>query len=268
VSTAPFAVFSAWLLFAGTHVLFGFPPLRERLATRFGEQRFVAMFAAIAAITLGVLAVAVWRFGAEGPPGPGPALGATSRMGASIVAIVGLLLAIIALPAYPRSPMALFRTGFRPPSGIARITRHGFFVGMTLFASAHALLAATLAQSIHLLGFAVLAAVGAVAQDHKLLQRHGAEYAKYMEATSVVPLVAILQGRQRLTREDRMLRELLRAAAIALGVLLLHPLWSAWNGAAFPGAMAVGGAFIAWRRWRSVRGTSPAPIATRAEPRQ
>lgn len=253
MSGAPFAVCLAWLLFAGTHVALGFPPWRGRLAARLGEQRFVALFAAIAACALGVLAVVVWRVGGAGPPGPDTALGPTARVAIASVATLGLLLAIIALPAYPRSPMALFRTGVRPPTGIARVTRHGFFVGMVVFASAHALLASTLAQSIHLLGFAVLALVGAVAQDRKLVQRHGVGYESYMAATSVVPFVAILQGRQRLTRDDRLFRELLRAGAITLVVLLLHPLWSKWNGATFAGAMALGGAFVSVRRWRSVR---------------
>ncbi len=252
--TAPVAVFCAWLLFAGSHVLFGFPPLRNRLALRLGEQRFVAVFSAVAAVSLAILAVVVWRFGGEGPVGPGQFMGPAARVALATLAILGLLLAVAALPAYPRSPMALLRTGFQPPTGIARVSRHGFFVGMTLFASAHALLVPTLAQSLYLLGFAVLALIGAIAQDRKLLLRYGAAYADYMAVTSVLPLVAIVRGHQRLSRDDRLPQALLRAGAIVLVVLLTHPLWAVFNGAAFAGAMALGGVYLSMKRWRSARG--------------
>ncbi len=251
---APTAVFCAWLLFAGTHVLFGFPPLRNRLAMRLGEQRFVAAFSAVAAVSLGILAAVVWRFGGEGPVGPGHAMAPTARVALATLATLGLLLAVAALPAYPRSPMALFRTGFKAPTGIARVSRHAFFVGMTVFASAHALLAPTLAQSLYLLGFAVLALVGAIAQDRKLLQRYGLAYADYMAVTSVLPFVAILRGRQRLSRDDRLPQALLHAGTITLLVLLTHPLWAAFNGALFAGAMSVGGVFLSMQRWRTAHG--------------
>jgi len=56
----------AWLIFAGTHLALGLPPWRDRLAARLGEQRFVALFSAIAAISLGLLALAVALHGGSG----------------------------------------------------------------------------------------------------------------------------------------------------------------------------------------------------------
>jgi uncharacterized membrane protein len=248
MSIAPFVVASAWLLFAGSHVLFGFPPLRQRLAQRLGEQRFVAAFCAVAALTLAALAVAVARFGDQGPAGL--ALGAhpAARLVLASLAVLGLWMAMAALPGYGRSPMALFRTRFPPPAGFAKISRHGFFVGMALFAVAHAALAPTLAQAIHIGGYAALALIGARWQDRKLLGRHGQAYADYMASTSVLPLLALLQGRQRLAPEDRLPRVLLRAAVVTAALLVAHPLWSLWNGAAFSGLLAVGGVAISLRR--------------------
>ncbi len=248
--TAPWVVLCAWLLFGGTHLLLGMPPLRDRLARRLGEQAFVAMFTAVAALCLGLLGAAVALFGGEGPAGPGLGRFPLARWGLAALAYLGWVLAIAGLMNYPRSAMALFRTQVRPPAGIERVTRHAFFVGFSVFAVAHALLAATLTQCIYFAGFAVLATAGAWLQDRKLLAKHGAAYASYLAATSFIPFVALAQRLQAITAEDRLLRVLALSAAIAVVLLAAHPLWSAFHGAPLAGVMAVGGVFASARRWR------------------
>lgn len=246
---APTAVLCAWLLFAGTHLLFGMPPLRGQLVARFGEQRFVALFSAVAALTLGLLAAAVAVFGGEGPAGPALGRFLLARALLQVLAFLGLALAIAGLMNYMRSPMALFRTKLHSPAGIERITRHAFFMGLTLFAVAHALLAPTLALCIYFAGFAVLSTAGALLQDRKLLIKHGAAYADYLAATSVVPFVALLQRRQALVSGEHLLRRAALSGAFALLLLAAHPLWSAFHGAPFAGVIAVGGIFASLRRW-------------------
>jgi len=248
--TAPTVVLCAWLVFGGTHLLLGLPPRRDHLARRFGEQAFVAMFSAVAALALALLAAAVAMFGGEGPAGPALGRPPLARALLAALAFLGLTLAITGLLNYFRSPMALFRTKLHPPAGIERITRHAFFMGLTLFAAAHALLASTLAICIYFAGFAVLATAGALLQDRKLLARHGAAYASYMATTSVVPFAALMQRRQSVTSEDRVLRRFALSGALALLLLAAHPLWSAFHGAPFAGVMAAGGIYAAARRWR------------------
>lgn len=242
-------VLLAWLAFAGTHLVLGLPPLRDRLAARLGEQHFVAVFSAIAAGSLALLALTVAVHAGSGMPGP--ALGQIPLLRALLggLAGVGLSLAIVGLMNYMRSPMALFRTRLNPPAGIECISRHPFFVGFALFAVAHALLAATLASTLHFLGFALLAMVGALLQDRKLLLRHGAAYASYLAATSLLPFVALAQGRQRLARNDPVWRRALWATVVVALLLVTHRLWSAFNGAALAGLMAVGGLGMSARRW-------------------
>lgn len=247
--SAPLAMLFAWLLFAGTHLLLGMPPLRTRLAARWGEQAFVAIFSAVAALGLAVLAGVTALMGGDGPPGLALGRWPLVRLLLASLAFAGLVLAVAGLVNYPRSPMALFRTKLHPPSGIERISRHAFFVGLAVFATAHALLAATLAMAVHFFGFAALALAGAVLQDRKLLAKHGEAYASYLRATSLVPFVALLRGRQSLRVEDRLPVRMAICAAIALALWAAHPLWSAFHGAAFAGLMAVGGLFVAARRW-------------------
>lgn len=248
--TAPMMVLCAWLLLGGTHLVLVLGlPLRARLARRLGEQGFVAMFSAVAALSSGVLAIAVARFGGDGPAGL--ALGRLPLARGLLVALAlsGLTLAIAGLLNYARSPMAVFRTRLNPAAGIERITRHAFFMGLALFAAAHALLAPTLALCIYFAGFAVLAAGGALLQDRKLLTRHGAPYAHYLAVTSAVPFAALIQRRQTWVAGDRVLRTLALSGALALVLLAAHPLWSAFHGAPLAGLIAVGGVFATARRW-------------------
>ncbi len=245
----PAIVLLAWIAFAGTHLALGLPPLRDRLAIRMGEQAFVALFSGVAALTFGLLAIAVAVFGREGPAGAGLNAVPAARIALSVAAFLGLALAMGGIVHYNRSPMALFRTRIRPPSGLERITRHAFFVGISIFAAAHALIAPTLAIAIYFAGFAALSLVGMALQDRKLLQKWGEPYAEYLALTSAFPGVALLQRRQSMVKGEGLAKTLAIAVAIAGALLLLHPLLSAFNGAPFAGLIAVGGLVASGRRW-------------------
>ena len=54
------------------------------------------------------------------------------------------------------------------------MTRHPFFVGVALLASAHVLLATRLVGAVFFAGLAALAILGARHQDRKILARRGA----------------------------------------------------------------------------------------------
>lgn len=242
------------LAFAVPHVALGFPPLRPWLASRLGEQRFTGVFPLVAAVGLGVFAAALAIHGGDGAPGPGIGLGAPVRGTCAAIGVAGLLLAMAALAAYPRSPAALFRQGVHPPRGVEKISRHGFFVGFGVFCTTHALLAPTLALAV---AFGVLGAVcatGAVFQDIKLRRRHGAAWDDYRRQTSVVPGLALLQARTRIDAGDRMWRALARAAAGTALLVVLHPVWVLGHGATFVGALALGGVVLSIRRFRRDRG--------------
>lgn len=242
------------LAFAAPHLLLGFPPLRPWLASRLGEERFTAVFALVAAVGLGVFAAALVIHGGDGAPGPGIGFGAPVRGACAAIGVAGLLLAVAALAAYPRSPAALFRQGVHPPRGVEKISRHGFFVGFGLFCATHALLAPTMALAA---AFGVLGAVcgiGAVFQDNKLRRRHGVAWDDYRRQTSVVPMLAVLQARTRFDAGDRMWRVLARAVAGTALLVVLHPVWVLGHGATFVGALALGGVLLSIRRFRRARG--------------
>jgi uncharacterized membrane protein len=240
--------------FAAPHLLLGFPPLRPWLASRLGEERFTAVFAGVAAVGLGVFAAALAIHGGDGVPGPGGGFGAPVRVTVVAIGLAGLVLAMAALGAYPRSPAALFRQGVHPPRGVEKISRHGFFVGFGVFCATNALLAPTMALAAAFGVLGAVCAIGAVFQDTKLRRRHGAAWDDYRRQTSVVPGLALLQARTRIDAADRMGRVLARAAAGAALLVVLHPVWVLAHGATFVGALALGGVLLSVRRFRRARG--------------
>ena len=75
-------------------------------------------------------------------------------------------------------------------------------VGISIFGVAHALMATRLTGTVFFSGFVVLAVVGSLHQDRRLLRARGAPYAGYLEQTSFFPAAAIVAGRQRLALSE------------------------------------------------------------------
>jgi uncharacterized membrane protein len=250
-------VLGAWLLFGGTHLLLGSPPLRHLLVRRLGERVFTLVYTAIAALTLTLLAAAVARFGREGAPGPGLSAMPAAAWALGAVAFAGAALAAAGLINYFRSPIAFLRRMLgrpidsppivlRAPSAVERITRHPFFVGVALLMGAHALLASTLAGAVFFAGFVVLALAGIPLQDRKLRAQHGEVYAGYMATTSALPFAAPAASTAGPIGGPALVAPLL----VAVGVAALHPLWRIGNGALLAILVAVFGLYAVARQFR------------------
>jgi uncharacterized membrane protein len=251
----------AWLLFATTHLVLASLRVRGPLVERLGPLGFLALYSAVAALSFGF---AVWTFAAyrlEGAPGFG--LAPTGLAGAVLIGtiVLGVTLMVASLADYPRSPMAIGGARGAEPYGLARVTRHGFFVGAILFAGAHALLAPHLAGAAGMAVLALFTALGIRLQDRKLLVLRGESYRRYLAATSTIPFAAILAGRQRLVWHE------LPFAGIALGLAAAWLLRSVHagifdHGGAWVTGSVVGGAFaavaLAARRERRVRAAARA----------
>jgi uncharacterized membrane protein len=255
------AVALAWALFASTHTGLASPPVRGALVARFGQRGFTLLFAAVASLAW---AVAVATYAAVQHRGaPGPALGrfepARSLLAAAIA--LGLVLMTSALAGYARSPYAQAGAAVRQPYGVARVTRHPFFVGLMLFGAAHALLATRLVGAVAMGGLALVAGVGAWHQDRKLLALRGEPYADYLASTSALPFAAILAGRQRLAWRELPVAAALIGLALAYGLRAVHANLFDHGGSYVIGAV-VGGAFAIlvgeWRRERRLRASRPA----------
>lgn len=259
-----------WLLFAGTHIGLSVTPVRAPLARRLGEFGFSALFSLIAAgaFTLLVRAYAALRF--EGVRGISLADFAGAREVLLVLSVAAVVLALASLARYAGSPYALYSEGHDgEPRGLERVSRHAFFAAMTLFGTAHALLATRLVGTVFFGALAAFAMLGAWHQDRKLLARRGEPYARFLAVTSTIPFAAIVARRQRLVLRELPWLHLAGALAIAFGLRSVHgAILSA--GGVWVIAVFVGGAallmFEAW--WRGRHATRRRPDALGTAPRR
>src|SRR5438105_11902234 len=174
------AIVCLWLVFGGTHVGLATRAVRDPLVARLGELGFRAVYTLVASATFAglVMFYAAHRF--EGAPGL--ALGRYAPLRVLLMAVVGVgvVLQVMGLIGYPRSPTSVARPRVQPARGVARITRHAFFVGIALLAGAHALLATRLVGTVFFLALAALAVAGSWHQDRKLIALRGRPYADYV----------------------------------------------------------------------------------------
>jgi uncharacterized membrane protein len=192
-----------WILFGGTHIGLTMSPVRQRLARRLGDLGFIVVYSAVAIVTFAALVhyVALHRF-AE--PQASLLLTIPPVRGALIaLSVIGFSLFITAVLVYPRLPMATFRHRITPARGVQQITRHPFFSGIAIWAAAHALLAPSGATFVFFCGLVVLAFVGGMHQDRRLVAELGDPYGAYVAATSFWPFVAVIAKRQEIRWRDQ-----------------------------------------------------------------
>jgi uncharacterized membrane protein len=211
-----------WLLFGGSHVGLSARPVRRRLIDLLGENGFIATYSAVAIATFAMLVhyVALHRFEelqttllVTVPPIRG-ALVALS--------VAGFSLFVAAVLLYPRLPMAVFRHRVIPARGIQQVTRHPFFSGIAIWAVAHALLAPSRVTFVFFVGIVVLALVGGMHQDRRLVAELGEPYRSYLAATSFWPFVAVMTKRQRVCWREQPWLAYGIGIGVSLGLYQIH----------------------------------------------
>ena len=238
--TPSFAILSACLLFAGTHLWMSASNLRETLTPRIGNTGFTVTYLVVTITTMSTLIATVAYFGHQGVKGiqiADPLLRLLLQAGSGL----GTLFVVAGLASFPKSPMSTLaqrvrtshhQKALRPPAGVERVTRHPFFVGLAMLSFCHLFLASTLATGTLFAGLMTITLVGIPLQDRKLRNRWGDVYAEYERRTSIVPF-----GQTR-NQPDRSLRSeylawfgFLIVTVVAFGAL--HSLWTFANGAGF-----------------------------------
>src|SRR5919202_3582139 len=211
----------AALFLVGTHFGIAISKTRPALAPRLGEPIYLALYSLLSLVAIGWLVVA-WRAAPYVPLwNPGLAF----RHIPLVVMPIACLLVVCGLSG--PNPTALGQRpdpdARDPATGILRVTRHPFMWGVGLWALAHLLVNGDQASAIFFGAFAVLALAGTVLIDLKRTQRAAPGWGVFLQATSNVPLVAVLQRRLRFAPREIGLARV--AAALALYVLLLwvHP---------------------------------------------
>ena len=214
------SVLLAFLPFALSHIGLGAPPVRSALVEWLGVWGFTWLFFCVAALTF-ALAISTYA-GVQGTGAPGPALGDVPVLRELLVGAVvaGIVLMAASLAEFGRSPYSMSSASVSEPTGLSRVTRHPFFVGVGLLGVGHALLATHLPGTVAMGTLGVFALVGAHFQDRKLVVQRGPDYADYVRVTSFVPFAAIFAGRQRLVLREFPVVGLAIGLAVPLALLV------------------------------------------------
>ncbi len=230
----------AWFVFAGTHLWMSASDLRESLAPHYGHMGFTLIYLIVTVTTLSGLIASLALYGDQGIVGlqlETPFLVWILRIGSA----VGAFLVVTGLLGFPKSPMAILarRIGtpqnnnpLRPPTGIARITRHPFFVGLALISLCHIFLASSLAIATFFVGLFTVSALGIPMQDRKLRNRWAEVYSRYEQQSSTMPFGSLHKQTDKPTTKDWVSWIVCLLVAIAL-FGIFHPLWAYANGAGF-----------------------------------
>jgi uncharacterized membrane protein len=144
-----------------------------------------------------------------------------------IPAIVWIFSAISFIFLYPATFNLLEIAAIQKPqvhlyeTGIIRITRHPQMVGQIIWCIAHALWLGTSFMIVTSIGLILHHLFGVWHGDRRLAARYGEAFAAVKARTSIVPFLAIAQGRQELQAI-----ELLRPAYLGIAIFVLVFWWA------------------------------------------
>lgn len=204
----------------GTHLGIASTQLRTALVQRLGEGAYRAVYSLLAVVAM-VWLVVSWRAAPYLPLWQAPPF----RYVALVLMPVAMLLLVGSVS--QRNPTAVGGTvdpdAPEPATGIVRITRHPMMWAFGLWGILHVLANGDAASLAFFGAIAVLALVGAVAIDQRRIRAAAPGWGVFMQATSNVPFMAILQRRQKLVLREIGLGRLAATIGLYVALVWLHP---------------------------------------------
>ena len=210
----------ASLFFPLSHFLISSTPLRAMLVNLLGERRYSLSYSLLAVAAL------VWLLFAYRHAPARPLWDAPRWLDLALIPVIVVsgILAVAGLTT-PNPVIVRSEALFDKPDivqGVLRVTRNAFFWGAGLFSIA---LVIILGDTAALLMFGSIGSVGiagALILDAKKARKHGKAWNAFAEATSNIPFLAIIQGRQRLVLREIGLGRIALGVCVSLAALILH----------------------------------------------
>lgn len=191
-------VAAGWTLFAGSHLAMSHPPVRKELVDKLGEDRFKGVYSLVSLATFlpttfiyarsaaGVGVIPLWTTFSRSFP---------ARMFGNSFKVVGALTFGQGLAVGSSNMDARASSETKEVKGIERITRHPAFTSLALLGIGNMLTRGHAGDVIYWSGFPLFLYVGCLHQDGRLKEKLPAQY---YDETSVVPFMAIIEGRNSL----------------------------------------------------------------------
>jgi uncharacterized membrane protein len=184
--------------FVGIHLFVAGTGLRNRLVARLGERAYLGLFSLASAVGIVWMSRAYVAAGAETrflwqfPP--------SARSLAAIAMGFAFLFVVIGLttPSPTATGGEARLASGAAASGILRVTRHPFLMGVALWAGVHLVANGDTASLLFFAALLVLALAGPASIDRKRARKYGPQWQEFSQATSIVPFAAIASGRNRL----------------------------------------------------------------------
>lgn len=222
ITSSHFVILGLLLVFAMVHS--GGAALRPWAEKYLGARVYRILFA-LASLPLAVLLIVyffnhrydgwqLWQV--QGVPG--------------VRTLVWILSAISFLFLYPATFNLLEIAAIQQPqvhlyeTGIIRITRHPQMVGQVIWCIAHTLWLGTSFTLVTSLGLILHHLFGVWHGDRRLSQRYGDAFSAIKERTSIIPFLAIIDGRQNLQWQEFLRPAYLGVAVFVALLWWLHPL--------------------------------------------
>ncbi len=210
----------ASLFFPLSHFLMSSTPLRATLVNLLGERHYSLGYSLLAVAAL-VWLIFAYRHAPDLPLWVAPRWLDLTLIP---VIVVSSILTVAGLttpnPVIVRSE-ALFD---RPDivRGVLRITRNAFFWGAGIFSIAYLIILGDVAGLLTFGSIGFLGIAGASVLDAKKAREQGKAWDAFSAATSNIPFLAIVQGRQRLVLREIGLWRIALGICVSFGAFVLH----------------------------------------------
>jgi len=216
----------ACAFFLCIHLISG-TTVKERIVARIGTPAWLILFSLLSLIALIWMSVAF-------------AVALNNQDGLNVVLwsaplplrVIALFLNFIAFQLVivgyftpsPTGIRALWGLPEKPVQGIVRVSRHPIMAGIALWALVHIICNGNLAAWLFFGTLLAQATLGAINIDRKRLVAYGDEYVSIMKRTSIIPFVAIIEGRTAFVPEELGYARMFLAASMFAVFTVLHEL--------------------------------------------
>ncbi len=210
----------AMAIFVGAHFLLSSPVVRSVVADKLGSGGFMGLYSLVAGASL---AWAIVAYGAA-PYEEIWSIAPSHMMVPHIAMPFAVLLLFCSVTS--RLPTAVggdkAADDPAPVQGISTVTRHPMLVGTTLWGASHLVANGDLASIILMGGIVVLSIGGMLHIDYRRAQIMGAAWGPIALSTSVIPFVAVIQGRVKIDWSGIGLWRLAGGLAVYAGLVYGH----------------------------------------------
>jgi uncharacterized membrane protein len=210
----------ASLFFPLSHFLISSTPLRAMSVNLLGEKRYSLGYSLLSVAAL------VWLIIAYRSAPSLPLWDAPQWLDLALVPIM-VVSSVLSVAGLTTPNPVIVRSGalFDRPDivrGVLRVSRNPFFWGAGLFSIAHMIILGDVAGLLTFGSIGLLGIAGASILDAKKARQHGRAWDAFAAATSNIPFLAIIQGRQQLELREIGVWRIALGTCLSLGALVLH----------------------------------------------